>query len=44
MVLQEGDLVAAHELAGQGARAFAGMFGGKLCDNLRIQIEAKLAK
>jgi hypothetical protein len=38
---QEGDLVAAHDLAQQGARAFPDSFGGKLCHNLVQQIESK---
>jgi uncharacterized protein YfaS (alpha-2-macroglobulin family) len=38
---EEGDLVAAHDLADQGARAFAETFGGKFCYNLLQEIEAK---
>ena len=38
---QEGSLVEAHQLAQQGANAFAETFGGKLCYNLLQQIEAK---
>ena len=41
LLREEGDLVAAHELADQGARAFAETFGGKLCYNLLQEIEAK---
>ena len=37
---QEGDLVAAHALAQQGAHAFPTSFGGKSCFNLIQQIEA----
>ena len=40
---QEGDLVAAHELAGRGANLFPNSPGGKLCRNLVIEIEAKSA-
>ena len=38
---EEGDLVAAHDLAEQGARAFAETFGGKFCYNLLQEIEAR---
>ena len=38
---EEGDLVAAHDLADQGARAFAETFGGKFCYNLLQEIEAR---
>ncbi len=40
---QEGSLVEAHDLAQQGAQAFANEPGGKLCYNLMKQIEAKSA-
>jgi hypothetical protein len=40
---QEGSLVEAHDLAQQGARAFANTPGGNLCYNLVKQIEAKSA-
>jgi hypothetical protein len=40
---QEGDLVAAHELAGRGAKLFPDSPGGKLCRNLVGEIEAKSA-
>ena len=40
---QEGALVEAHDLAQQGARAFANTPGGNLCYNLVKQIEAKSA-
>ena len=40
---QEGDLVAAHELAGRGAKLFPNSPGGKLCRNLVAEIEAKSA-
>jgi len=38
---QENELVEAHKLAEQGARAFPETPGGKLCYNLQQQIEAK---
>ena len=50
LLREEGDLVAAHDLADQGARAVLGVptisepretFGGKLCYNLLQEIEAK---
>jgi len=40
---QEGSLVEAHDLAQQGAQAFANTPGGDLCYNLVKQIEAKSA-
>ena len=40
---QEGDLVAAHELAGRGAKLFPNSPGGKLCFNLVHEIEDKSA-
>jgi uncharacterized protein YfaS (alpha-2-macroglobulin family) len=40
---QEGSLVEAHDLARQGAEAFANTPGGNLCFNLMKQIEAKAA-
>jgi hypothetical protein len=40
---QEGDLVAAHELAGRGAKPYPNGPGGKLCRNLVIEIEAQSA-
>jgi hypothetical protein len=40
---QEGDLVAAHELAGRGAKLFPNSPGGKLCFNLAGEIEDKSA-
>ena len=41
LLREEGDLVAAHDLAEQGARAFAATFGGKYCYNLLQEIEAR---
>ena len=38
---QEGDLVAAHQLAERGQNAFPQSVGGRRCHNLRLQIEAK---
>lgn len=40
---QEGDLVTAHRLAKRGEDTFGNSPGGKLCHNLRLQIEAKSA-
>jgi uncharacterized protein YfaS (alpha-2-macroglobulin family) len=40
---QEGDLVAAHDLAERGAKLYPNSPGGKLCRNLVIEIEAKSA-
>jgi uncharacterized protein YfaS (alpha-2-macroglobulin family) len=40
---QEGDLTAAHDLAGRGAKLFPNSPGGKLCRNLVLEIEAKSA-
>ncbi len=40
---QEGDLAAAHERAGHGAKIFPNSPGGKLCRNLVSEIEAKSA-
>ncbi|MEI8372538.1 MAG: alpha-2-macroglobulin family protein [Planctomycetota bacterium] len=40
---QEGSLVEAHDLAEQGAQAFANTPGGNLCYNLMKQIESKSA-
>jgi hypothetical protein len=40
---QEGDAVAAHELAGRGTNLFPNASGGKLCRNLVLAIEAKSA-
>ncbi len=40
---QEGDWVAAHDLAGRGAKLFPNSPGGKLCLNLVAEIEAKSA-
>ena len=40
---QEGDLVAAHELAGRGAKLFPNSPGGKLCFNLVHEIKDKSA-
>ena len=40
---QEGDLAAAHELAARGAKLFPTSPGGKLCQNLVNEIEAKSA-
>lgn len=41
---QEGDLVAAHNLAKRGAGVFPGSPGAKLCRNLVAEIEAKEAR
>jgi hypothetical protein len=40
---QEGDLVAAHRTARRGAQVFPNSPGGKLCQNLVTEIEAKSA-
>jgi hypothetical protein len=40
---QEGDLLAAHEVAKRGQKLFPGSPGGRLCGNLIAQIEAKSA-
>jgi hypothetical protein len=40
---QEGDLVAAHKLAEHGAQLYPRSLGGKLCQNLVSEIEAKSA-
>ena len=40
---QEGDLVAAHDLADRAAKPFRNSPGGKLCHNLVNEIEAKSA-
>ena len=40
---EEGDLLAAHDLAARGAKLFPTSPGGKLCSNLVSEIEAKSA-
>jgi uncharacterized protein YfaS (alpha-2-macroglobulin family) len=43
LLQQQGDLVAAHTMAERGAKLFPKSPGGKLCQNLIIEIEAKSA-
>ncbi|MGA2555027.1 MAG: alpha-2-macroglobulin family protein [Verrucomicrobiota bacterium] len=43
VIQQEGDLVAAHDLAGRAAKVFPNEPGGQLCHNLVLEIEARSA-
>ena len=42
VIQQEGDWVAAHDLANRAAKVFPNEPGGKLCHNLVLEIEAKV--